>query len=289
MRIASFCLFLVLTGCAPKPQALYQNPLFPKCGPDPWALFYNGNYYYMHTMQNCLCLWVTPDITDVRNAPCKTIWTPEELELLNQARAAKAKADAQARREQELATYKALVDDAIRETVPEACAISEILATKKRAIIDRFRAVIRMKEELFRGTKALRDGRYTDTFTNADGTARVTVGYNTLDNYDDTYTSGVEMVNQYIESLATDAKSVQLANMVTTLLRERSKAGQLKAQNVLRLEQMAGESGNETFIEGMRIIREAYRPIQSKQFVKVELKDPVSNEWVPVSMNMTNC
>ena len=215
--------------------------------------------------------------------------TPEELELLNQARAAKAKADAQARREQELATYKALVDDAIRETVPEACAISETLATKKRAIIDRFRAVIRMKEELFRGTKALRDGRYTDTFTNADGTARVTVGYNTIDNYDDTYTAGVEMVNQYIESLATDAKSVQLANMVTTLLRERSKAGQLKAQNVLRLEQMASESGNETFIEGMRIIREAYRPIQSKQFVKVEQKDPISNEWVPVSMNMTNC
>lgn len=215
--------------------------------------------------------------------------TPEELELLNQARAAKAKADAQAQREQELATYKALVDDAIRETVPEACAISETLATKKRAIIDRFRAVIRLKEELFRGSKALRDGRYTDTFTNAAGTARVTVGYNTLDNYDDTYTSGVEMVNQYIESLATDAKSVQLANMVTTLLRERSKAGQLKAQNVLRLEQMASESGNETFIEGMRIIREAYRPIQSKQFVKVEQKDPISNEWVPIPMNMTNC
>lgn len=215
--------------------------------------------------------------------------TPEELELLNQARAAKAKADAQARREQELATYKALVDDAIRETVPEACAISETLATKKRAIIDRFHAVIRMKEELFRGTKALRDGRYTDTFTNAEGTARVTVGYNTIDNYDDTYTAGVEMVNRYIESLATDDKSLQLANMVTTLLRERSKAGQLKAQNVLRLEQMAGESGDDTFIEGMRIIREAYRPIQSKQFVKVEQKDPVSNEWVPVSMNMTNC
>ena len=215
--------------------------------------------------------------------------TPEELELLNQARATKAKADAQARREQELATYKALVDDAIRETVPEACAISETLATKKRAIIDRFRAVIRMKEELFRGTKALRDGRYTDTFTNAEGTARVTVGYNTIDNYDDTYTAGVEMVNRYIESLATDDKSLQLANMVTTLLRERSKAGQLKAQNVLRLEQMAGESGDDTFIEGMRIIREAYRPIQSKQFVKVEQKDPLTNEWVPVAMNMTNC
>ena len=215
--------------------------------------------------------------------------TPEELELLNQARAAKAKADAQARREQELATYKALVDDAIGETLPEACAISETLATKKRAIIDRFRTVIAMKEELFRGTRALRDGRYTDTFTNSQGTARVVVGYNTLDNYNDTYTVGVEMVNRYIESLATDDKSLQLANMVTTLLRERSKAGQLKAQNVLRLEQMATESGDPTFIEGMRIIRDAYQPLQSKQFVKVEQKDPLSNEWVPIPMNMTNC
>lgn len=71
-------LLLLLTACSKQPQALYRNPLFPKCGPDPWAIFYNGNYYYMHTMQNRLCLWVTPDITDVRNAPCKTIWTPTD-------------------------------------------------------------------------------------------------------------------------------------------------------------------------------------------------------------------
>ena len=96
------------------------------------------------------------------------------------------------------------------------------------------------------------------------------------------------MVNQYIESLATDEKSKQLADMVTTLLRERSKAGQLKAQNVLRLEQMAAESKDETFIEGMRIIREAYRPQKSKQFVKVEVKNQETNEWVPITMNMTN-
>lgn len=215
--------------------------------------------------------------------------TAEELALLENARRQQAEAAAKAQREQELNAYRRLVDDAIGETLPEACAISETLATKKRAIIQRFQTVIAMKEELFRGTRALRDGRYTDTFTNSEGTARVVVGYNTLDNYNDTYTVGVEMVNRYIESLATDDKSLQLANMVTTLLRERSKAGQLKAQNVLRLEQMATESGDPTFIEGMRIIRDAYQPIQSKQFVKVEQKDPLSNEWVPVAMNMTNC
>ncbi len=215
--------------------------------------------------------------------------TAAEMALLENARKQKALADAKAQHEEELATYKQLVDNAINETLPDACAISELLADKKRVILERFRTIIRLKEELFRGTKSLRDGRYTDTFTNAAGTARVTVGYYTVDNYDDTYTAGVELVNQYIESLATDEKSQQLANMVTTLLRERSKAGQLKAQNVLRLEQMAGETGNDTFIEGMRIIREAYRPLQSKQFVKVEQKDPLTNEWVPITMNMTNC
>jgi len=214
--------------------------------------------------------------------------TAEEMQLFQEMKAAKAKQAAQEKREQEIQAYKKLVDEAISQTVPEAHCIQEMLTRTKDGIMDRFRTVIDMKEELFVGSKQLKDGRYSDTFTNSESTMRVTVGYNTLDAYDDTYTAGVEMVNTYIESLATDDKSKQLADMVTTLLRERSKAGQLKAQNVLRLEQMAAESKDETFIEGMRIIREAYRPQKSKQFVKVEVKSPETNEWVPITMNMTN-
>ena len=214
--------------------------------------------------------------------------TAEEMQLFQEMKAAKAKQAAQEKREQEIQAYKKLVDEAISQTVPEAHCIQEMLTRTKDGIMDRFRTVIDMKEELFVGSKQLKDGRYSDTFTNSESTMRVTVGYNTLDAYDDTYTAGVEMVNTYIESLATDDKSKQLADMVTTLLRERSKAGQLKAQHVLRLEQMAAESKDETFIEGMRIIREAYRPQKSKQFVKVEVKNPETNEWVPITMNMTN-
>lgn len=56
----------------------FNNPLFPKVGPDPWALLQDGKYYYMHTMQDSLVLWVTNDITDVRNAKKKTIWLPKD-------------------------------------------------------------------------------------------------------------------------------------------------------------------------------------------------------------------
>ena len=215
--------------------------------------------------------------------------TAEEAEQLKAFREEKAKREAEVKHAQEVKTYKDLVDEAVNQTVPEAQEISRILEQKKVGIFERFHSIIAMKDELFAGSKSkAKEGRFTDTFTNKDSTARVTLGFNTNDAYDDTYTAGVEKVKEYIQSLASDDKSRQLAEMVNTLLMERSKAGQLKAQNVLRLESMANEIGDPTFIEGMKIIRDAYRPDRTKQFVKVEVKDE-SGKFQTISLNMTNC
>ena len=213
--------------------------------------------------------------------------TEEQAAQFEKFRAEKAKREAEEKHAQEVKTYKELVDEAVNLTVPEAQDISRILEQKKAAIFERFHSIISMKDELFSGSSKAKDGRFTDTFTNKNSTARVTLGYNTNDAYDDTYTAGVEKVKEYIQSLASDDKSRQLAEMVNTLLMERSKAGQLKAQNVLRLESMANEIGDPTFIEGMKI-RDAYRPDRTKQFVKVEVKDE-SGKFQTVSLNMTNC
>ena len=213
----------------------------------------------------------------------------EEVALLEQARADKAKREAEEKHAQEVKTYKDLVDEAVNDTVPEAEDVSRMLEQRKAGIFERFHSIIAMKEDLYKGSKSMaKEGRFTDSFTNKAGTARVTLGFNTNDAYDDTYTAGVEKVKEYIQSLASDDKSRQLAEMVNTLLMERSKAGQLKAQNVLRLENMANESGDPTFIEGMKIIRDAYRPERTKQFVNVEVKD-ASGKFQTISLNMTNC
>lgn len=215
--------------------------------------------------------------------------TAEEIELLQKARADKARQEADAKKAEEVKAYKNLVDEAVNATVSDARKLNTEITGLKECILGRFKTIIEMKEDLFRGTKGkAKEGRFTDTFTNSDSTVRVTLGYCTKDAYDDTYTAGVDMVHEYIESLAIDDKSRQLAQMVNTLLQERSKGGQLKAQNVLRLEQMASESGDVQFIEGMKIIRDAYRPAKSKVFVTVEVKDE-NNEWRSISMNMTSC
>ena len=148
--------------------------------------------------------------------------------------------------------------------------------------------VISLKNELYSGLKWLREDRFTNSFTNQEGTKRVTIGYHTNDNYLDTYTEGVKMVEEYIASLATDENSMRLADMVRMLLRERGKSGQLKAQNVLRLQQMANESQNEIFIEGIRVIMDAYCPIKTKRFIKVEKKGD-DNAWVTIPTSITEC
>ncbi len=215
--------------------------------------------------------------------------SPEEKEqLAREAFKSKEKEFAKRAKEEQEAHYKNLVDETIEKAVESVGALNIKMTIAKKQIFSDFDTVIELKNELYNGQKWLKSDRVTNTFTNQEGTKRVTIGYHTNDNYLDTYTEGVKMVEEYISSLATDENGQTLADMVKVLLSERGKGGQLKAQNVLRLQRMANDSKNETFIEGMRIISDAYSPTKSKQFVKVEIKGE-QNEWLTVSTNMTDC
>ena len=215
--------------------------------------------------------------------------SPEEKEqLAREAFKSKEKELAKRAKEEQEAHYKQLVDETIEKAVESVGELNIKMTVAKKQIFNDFDTVIALKNELYTGQKWLKTDRVTNTFTNQEGNKRVTVGYHTNDNYLDTYTEGVKLVEEYISSLATDENGQKLADMVKVLLSERGKGGQLKAQNVLRLQRMANDSKNETFIEGMRIISDAYSPTKSKQFVKVEIKGE-HNEWVTVSTNMTDC
>ncbi|MBP3575979.1 MAG: DUF3164 family protein [Paludibacteraceae bacterium] len=215
--------------------------------------------------------------------------SPEEKEqLAREAFKSKEKEFAKRAKEEQEAHYKQLVDETIEKAVESVGELHIKMTIAKKQIFNDFDTVIALKNELYTGQKWLKTDRVTNTFTNQEGNKRVTVGYHTNDNYLDTYTEGVKLVEEYISSLATDENGQKLADMVKVLLSERGKGGQLKAQNVLRLQRMANDSKNETFIEGMRIISDAYSPTKSKQFVKVEIKGE-HNEWVTVSTNMTDC
>ena len=93
-------------------------------------------------------------------------------------------------------------------------------------------------------------------------------------------------MQSYIQSLASDEKSQSLVKMVMRLLAKDAK-GTLKASRIIQLRRMAEESGNSEFIEGVKIIEEAYQPQTSRTFLKAYVKDEKTNAWVQLPLGMT--
>ena len=54
----------------------FTDPLLPT-GPDPWVVMWNGFYVYSNTSATNLVLRKTAEITDLRHAERRVVWTPE--------------------------------------------------------------------------------------------------------------------------------------------------------------------------------------------------------------------
>ena len=203
----------------------------------------------------------------------------QEYEAFKAAQAEK-KAKEQAKRDRE--AYKELVDETIEEAIPDLQAVSDCIKTVKNGVLNNFRRVIDMKSEVL---KLKKDGQRTDTFTNSDGDKRITVGYYETDGYRDTVEDGIAIVKEYIEGLAKDEKTKALVSMVLRLLARDTK-GTLKASRIVQLRKVAMETGDDRFIEGVRIIEESYQPAVSKQFIRAEVKND-NGAWIAIPLGMT--
>lgn len=208
----------------------------------------------------------------------------EEMAEFRAFQEAKRKQEQAARRKQNREAYAAIVDETVAKAIGRLKQLSEQIAQTKRTVMDDFRDVLDMKQDVMQLTKA--DGQHSHTFTNSDATCRIVLGSNTVDDYRDTVEDGIAMVKQYIESLAKDDNSRALVNAVLRLL-SRDQKGTLKASRVIQLKKMAEETGDEQFIEGVRIIEESYQPAETKQYIRAEWREP-DGAWQAIPLSVTD-
>lgn len=199
------------------------------------------------------------------------------FKLAQEKKAAEAKA--QAEREQ----YRCLVDEEIERSIPILLEISGEIKKSKSQVMDNFKSILEMKSELFK-TK-VKDDQRSHTFTNSAGDKRITIGVYVTDGYRDTVEDGIAIVKEYISSLANDEKTEALVNMVFRLLARDAK-GTLKASRIVQLRKVAQDTGDERFLEGVRIIEESYQPEVSKQFIRAEVKND-NGMWKSIPLGMT--
>ena len=192
---------------------------------------------------------------------------------------------AQEKAKQMRTDYVTMVDNEIESAIPVLRELSEDIKTVKQKVYDNFRTILDLKAEMFRLSKGKEIDVKSNNFTNSRGDMRITLGAYMLDNYLDTAEDGVAIVKEYISSLAKDDESQALVNMVLKLLAKDAK-GTLKAQRIIQLRKIADESGNERFIEGVKIIEDAYKPIPSKTFVQAQVKNSMG-AWENIPLGMT--
>lgn len=207
----------------------------------------------------------------------------EERKEFEAFKAEREKKRREEERKQQRQQYAALVDDEIAATIPKLREVSEMLKNAKDKIFGNFETILKMKADII---GAARDGQCSHTFTNSESTLRVILGVNCIDGYRDTVEDGIAMVRAYIESLARDEATKSLVNAVLRLL-SRDGQGNIKASRVLQLRKMAEDSGNEQFLEGVRIIEESYQPTVSKKFIRAQYKDD-KGAWRYIPLGMTD-
>lgn len=196
-----------------------------------------------------------------------TKMTAAERASLKALLEATARAEKQ-KREEDIAAYKAAVDEFCRTGFSRLQALSMQMRKEKDRIFAEVETLIQMKDELFK-TKT---DRHSNTFTTTDDKITVSLGNRTNDGWDDTVNAGVDKVKAFIRSLAKDADSAALTEMVMNLL-ARDKKGNLKASRVLQLREIARKSCYPELIEAADIIQSAYRPVETCQFISVSYKD----------------
>lgn len=207
--------------------------------------------------------------------------TEEERKELEAFRAHKAKLAKEQKAKEDRERYQLMVNDEVEASMATLLRTAESLSGVKQQVLDNFRTIIEMKQELMQTPSDQR----SHTFTNMDGTKRIILGYYTLDGYSDMAEDGIAKVKEFIQSLAKDDESRILVDSILRLLSKDQK-GTLKASRVIQLRKMAEASGSDLFVEGVRIIEESYRPIISKQFIRADYKNE-NSEWVSVPLGLT--
>lgn len=170
------------------------------------------------------------------------------------------------KREEDINSYKELISEFCHQTKDKMVALSAQMRQRKEEVFNDVAAIIDLKERLF-NTKV---DRHSNSFT-ADGIT-VSLGRRTNDGWDDTVEVGIDKVKEFLATLAKDEDSSKLYKAVMQLL-SKDRKGNLKASAMLQLEKYAAEWDDPMFSEGVAIIRDAYSPVETCDFISVTYKD----------------
>ncbi|AOW08718.1 DUF3164 family protein [Flavobacterium gilvum] len=197
--------------------------------------------------------------------------TPEQLK--------EALAKLEAKKDKDRESYKSLVAETVPKAMFRLCAASEVISNAKTETFQFFENILDLKNQVY----GLKEKQQSHTFST--DKEEITIGYRINDGWDDTVTAGIEKVQNYITSLATNDETAALVKIVFNLLKKDAK-GNLKGSRVLELQKLTKDFDSEEFTDGVAIIAAAYKPVRSSWFIEASIiNEDGTKTNVPLSMS----
>ena len=206
--------------------------------------------------------------------------TAQEQKIYEKFRAKEAKKLQELQKKQDRETYKTMIEETVEKLWDSLFEVSETLRVAKDNIFANFEDAVALKENIYCIKTNQKSHSFTDTKNRT-----ITIGHRVVDHYDDTVKVGIEKVKQFVASLVTDDRTATLVSTVLDLLRC-DQNGNPKPSRVLELEKMAQRFSNEELHDGIQIIKDAYKPKKTVDFVSASYKNEKGEDVsVPLSMS----
>ena len=172
--------------------------------------------------------------------------------------------------------------EAVAETFVEIKRLSELMQATKKMVMERFLAILKLRDEAFDTDPKQSQYSFVDEGVNQ----RIILGRYKKYMHDTTAEAGIEMVKGYLEKLGTDSETQKLVRIILDLLSENAQ-GELEPDKILQLDRYAEEFGSEEFAEGVKIIKESLVFDWTKYFFRAEEKTE-GGAWKSVPLSMIN-
>ncbi len=190
--------------------------------------------------------------------------TPEEQqELLKQANL-KAQADKE-KKEADKQAFKELSIEFVTQNIDKCINARGLLERIIDELFKDYEKILSLKADAY-GEKVKKNKSHTTTLE--DGSASLTIGWNTVITFDGTESAGIEMIKNFMTSLGGDDERIAILNeIVTVFLRKNKTTGQLNPAKIIELNSMRSRINSEEFNEGLDIIIDAQIVTQSSMFI----------------------
>ncbi len=188
--------------------------------------------------------------------------TPQEREELKRQIAAEEKAEKQ-RKKDDIKTFKDLSEEFVHRNIDTLINHKTTISQFIEGLFEDYNSLKELKNQVY-GERE----QDSHTSTLKDGSASITIGYNVVIKFDGTEASGVEMIKEYLASLASEDANVQKYKKIADIaLKTNKKTGMLNPNKIIELNSLRDDFDSEIFNRGLDIIINAQIRTQNSMYV----------------------